>query len=54
MRRIIGKAARIIGRTAGLVGDVIELVFEICDTLDGAKKNANKKARIRKIKKIKK
>lgn len=51
MKKIIRKAARIIGRTVGLLGDTIELIFDISDTVAGAKKTANKKAKIKKIKK---
>lgn len=51
MKKIIGKAAGAFGRLAGLLGDAAELAFEILDMLDGAKKTANKKAKVKRIKK---
>jgi hypothetical protein len=40
-----------LGNIIEFFGDLIELVFDISDTVEGAKKTANKKAKIRKIKK---
>ena len=51
MKKIIGKAAGAFGRLVGLLGDAAELAFEILDMLDGAKKTANKKAKVKRIKK---